>query len=382
MGLLAVFASTLFQLSGIFMLSPLILLLLKEREVSTSIASLFAASTWLGIFIVTPFASAITRKWGRRRTMWIAAATPLGAAIGFFFTDNIWIWFALELVSGMTGSLRWVLAEAFIAEFSPPERLGRYMGIYATMVGATFIIGPSLLAWAGSTGHIALFLVMGLLSLGLFWTLFIPPIPATHETGSVSTGPRGLWQAVQQHPILMLAGFIGGFFELGLASILPLYGLSMGLGASAAALLISVSGLGSTLAAIPVGMAADRFADPVRGRRTLMVAVAAVALVCAAALPLVEHAIWVAWPVVFLLGAAGSSLYTLCMTDIGAREKGTALVNCTAVLVLNYTLGGLVASGISGALIDWSATVAFPAVLILVAAVGLAALLRARRNPD
>ncbi len=382
MGLLAVFASTLFQLSGIFMLSPLILLLLKEREVSTSIASLFAASTWLGIFIVTPFASAITRKWGRRRTMWIAAATPLGAAIGFFFTDNIWIWFALELVSGMTGSLRWVLAEAFIAEFSPPERLGRYMGIYATMVGATFIIGPSLLAWAGSTGHIALFLVMGLLSLGLFWTLFIPPIPATHETGSVSTGPRGLWQAVQQHPILMLAGFIGGFFELGLASILPLYGLSMGLGASAAALLISVSGLGSTLAAIPVGMAADRFADPVRGRRTLMVAVAAVALVCAAALPLVEHAIWVAWPVVFLLGAAGSSLYTLCMTDIGAREKGTALVNCTAVLVLNYTLGGLVASGISGALIDWSASVAFPAVLILVAAVGLAALLRARRNPD
>jgi predicted MFS family arabinose efflux permease len=113
-----------------------------------------------------------------------------------------------------------------------------------------------------------------------------------------------------------------------------------------------------------------------------MVAVAAVALVCAAALPLVEHAIWVAWPVVFLLGAAGSSLYTLCMTDIGAREKGTALVNCTAVLVLNYTLGGLVASGISGALIDWSATVAFPAVLILVAAVGLAALLRARRDPD
>jgi len=168
----------------------------------------------------------------------------------------------------------------------------------------------------------------------------------------------------------MLAGFIGGFFELGLASILPLYGLSMGLGASAAALLISVSGLGSTLAAIPVGMAADRFADPVRGRRSLMVAVAAVALVCAAALPLVEHAIWVAWPVVFLLGAAGSSLYTLCMTDIGAREKGIALVNCTAVLVLNYTLGGLVASGISGALIDWSATVAFPAVLILVAAVG------------
>ncbi|ARV18807.1 putative MFS-type transporter YcaD [Curvibacter sp. AEP1-3] len=380
-GLLAVFGSTLFQLSGVFMLSPLMLVLLTEREVSTTIAGLFAATTWLGIFIVTPFASALTRRWGRRRAMWFASGVPLAAAVGFLSTDSIAVWFVLELLAGIAGGMRWVLAEALIAEFSPPERLGRTMGMYATMVGATFIIGPSLLAWAGSTGHVALGLVIALLTLGLVWTMFIPPILTPAEAGNTSVGPRGLWQAVQQHPILMLAGFIGGFFELGLASILPLYGLSMGLGASAAALLISVSGLGSTLAAIPVGMAADRFADPVRGRRSLMVAVAAVALVCAAALPLVEHAIWVAWPVVFLLGAAGSSLYTLCMTDIGAREKGIALVNCTAVLVLNYTLGGLVASGISGALIDWSATVAFPAVLILVAAVGLAALLRARRNP-
>ncbi|WP_138516998.1 MFS transporter [Rhodoferax bucti] len=380
-GLLAVFGSTLFQLSGVFMLSPLMLVLLTEREVSTTIAGLFAATTWLGIFIVTPFASALTRRWGRRSAMWFASGVPLAAAVGFLSTDSIAVWFVLELLAGIAGGMRWVLAEALIAEFSPPERLGRTMGMYATMVGATFIIGPSLLAWAGSTGHVALGLVIALLTLGLVWTMFIPPIPTPAEAGNTSVGPRGLWQAVQQHPILMLAGFIGGFFELGLASILPLYGLSMGLGASAAALLISVSGLGSTLAAIPVGMAADRFADPVRGRRSLMVAVAAVALACAAALPLVEHAIWVAWPVVFLLGAAGSSLYTLCMTDIGAREKGIALVNCTAVLVLNYTLGGLVASGISGALIDWSATVAFPAVLILVAAVGLAALLRARRNP-
>jgi MFS family permease len=380
MGLLAMFGSTLFQLSGVFMLSPLMLVMLKEREVSTTIAGLFAATTWLGIFIVTPFASVLTRRLGRRRAMWLASGVPLAAAVGFMTTDSIPLWFVLELLAGIAGGMRWVLAEAFIAEFSPPERLGRYMGVYATMVGMTFIIGPSLLAWAGSDGHAALAWVIALLGAGLVWTLLIPSIPDTAEQDGVRTGPRGLWQAVQQHPILMLAGFIGGFFELGLASILPLYGLSLGLGASAAALLISVSGMGSTLAALPVGMAADRFRDPVRGRRTLMVAVAAMALLCSAALPWVAGAVWMAWPVVFLLGAAGSSLYTLCMTDIGAREKGIALVNCTAVLVLNYTLGGLVASAISGALIDWSAAVAFPAVLIGVAGTGLAALLRARRS--
>jgi len=60
LGLLAVFGSTLFQLSGIFMLSPLLLLILKGADVSTTVAGLFAATTWLGIFVMTPFASLVT----------------------------------------------------------------------------------------------------------------------------------------------------------------------------------------------------------------------------------------------------------------------------------------------------------------------------------
>jgi hypothetical protein len=95
-------------------------------------------------------------------------------------------------------------------------------------------------------------------------------------------------------------------------------------------------------------------------------------------LPFVASTAWLAWPIVFLWGGAGGSLYTMAMTDIGAREKGITLVNSTAVLVLTYTLGGLVASGISGALIDWSPGVAFPAVLVAVSTAGLAALWRAQ----
>ena len=68
------------------------------------------------------------------------------------------------------------------------------------------------------------------------------------------------------------------------------------------------------------------------------------------------------------------------MTDIGAREKGLTLVNSTAVLVLTYTLGGLVASAISGVLIDWSPNIAFPLVLIAVAAIGFIALLQQVRQ--
>lgn len=378
-GLAAVFGSTLFQLSGIFMLSPLLLLMLHRAGVSSSVAGLFAATTWLGIFVMTPFASQLTQKIGRRQTMWVASTMPIIAAAGFMLTDVLWVWFVLELLAGITGGLRWVLAEAFIAEFAPPGQTGRYIGTYATMVGLTFVIGPSLLAWVGTDDTMALWLVIALLSAGLAWTALIPRLPPAHDQHSAHVGLQGLWQAVQAHPVIMLAGFIGGFFELGLASTLPLYGLTLGLSASASALLVAASGAGGTLVALPSGMLADRFASPIQGRRSLMRSFTLLILLSACASPWAMTATWLVWPMVTVWGAAGGALYTLAMIDIGAREKGITLVNSTAVLVLTYTLGGLVASASSGALIDLSPIFGFPVLMQGVAGLGLLALMWQRR---
>jgi len=52
------------------------------------------------------------------------------------------------------------------------------------------------------------------------------------------------------------------------------------------------------------------------------------------------------------------------------------------VLVLTYTLGGLVASGASGWLMDQSLHLGFPLVLVAAAASGLVALLRTRSQDN
>jgi hypothetical protein len=75
-------------------------------------------------------------------------------------------------------------------------------------------------------------------------------------------------------------------------------------------------------------------------------------------------------------------LYTLTMTDISSRESGITLVNSTAVLVLAYTLGALIASSVSGALIDVSPWLGFPWILVLVSGLATAALVRTRRRRD
>ncbi len=378
LGLVSIFGSTFFELVGYFMLLPLLLLKLKGADVSTFVAGLFAATGWLGVFLMTPFASAITQKLGRRPTLWLAAALPVGAAVGFALTDDLRVWFVLKLLSGMASGLRWVLAEAIIAEFSPPGQRGRYVGIFETLVGCTFVIGPATLVWIGADNPHALWAVMAFFVIGLCWSALIPPLPPARDAHTARVGVHGVWHALLAHPIIMLAGFVGGFFESGITSILPLYGLALGLSAATAALLVSASGLGSALTMLPAGMLADRFIDPSRGRRTLMVGFAALTLIATAVIPWVAHLPWLAWPIVFLWGGAGGSLYTLAMIDIGSREQGITLVNSTAVLVLTYTGGGMAASAASGALIQWSPTLGFPALLMTVASIGLVALVKTR----
>jgi MFS family permease len=329
---------------------------------------------------MTPFASSVANRIGRRQCLWLASVVLMFCALMYSLTDLLPLWFALNLVSGVAMSLRWVLSEALVAEFCPPGQRGRYVGIFQTMISATFIIGPALLVWLGTHSPVTLWVVNALNVIGLVWTTLIPKVPAAGDAGTARVGVHGLMSALLAHPIIMLAGFVGGFFETGVTSILPLYGLALGLSASAAAVMVSISGLGGVLLMIPAGLIADRFADQAQGRRTLMVWSAAVMLVATLALPFVAHTPWLAWPVVFLWGGAGGVLYMMAMTDIGSREKGITLVNSTAVLVLTYTLGGLVASGVSGALIDWSPEVAFPAVLVAVSAVGLTALMRSHRR--
>jgi MFS family permease len=379
LGLISIFGSTFLELVGYFMLSPLLLLRLKGADVSSTVAGLFVATGWLGIFVMTPFASSVAHRFGRRTCMWLAGALLTVCAALFLLTEQLALWFVLNMVSGVAMSLRWVLAEALIAEFCPTGQRGRYVGIFQTLVSTTFIIGPASIVWLGTDSPVTLWTIIGFSALGFAWTFLIPRLPPAYDTDSAHVGLRGLWRALLAHPIIMLAGFVGGFFETGVTSILPLYGLALGLSTSAATVMVSVSGLGGIALMMPAGMVADRFADQAQGRRKLMVFFASVMLVATGVLPFVAHLMWLAWPIVFLWGGAGGTLYTLSMTDIGAREKGITLVNSTAVLVLTYTLGGLTASGASGALIDWSPTIGFPGVLIAVAAIGLVALVQARK---
>jgi MFS family permease len=379
LGLVAIFGATFFELVGYFMLTPLLLLRLKDGGESTALAGLFAASGWLGIFLMVPFASAVTRRLGRRPTLWLSALIPTLATAGFALSPALPLWFALKLVAGMASGLRWVLAEAIVAEFAPPAQRGRYVGLFETLVGVTFVLGPLMLAWVGPQSDTALWIAFACMAIGLAWSLLIPRVPPVADAHDARVGLAGVWHALAAHPLVMTVGFVGGFFESGLTSILPLYGLALGLGAIVAALLVSASGLGSALMMLPAGVLADRMAhhpkarwgDARAARLTLMRVCAGTTLAGTLLIPFVAGQPWLAAPVAFVWGGAGGCLYTLAMIDIGSREQGITLVNSTAVLVMSYTLGGVLAPALGAAALQWSPALGFPVLLLGVAAMGV-----------
>jgi MFS family permease len=148
------------------------------------------------------------------------------------------------------------------------------------------------------------------------------------------------------------------------------------MGAAASALLVSASGLGSALMMLPAGLLADRPSLQQRhggehgARVVILHACALVTLLATVLIPFVAGAPWLAAAVAFVWGGAGGSLYTLAMIDIGSREEGITLVNSTAVLVLSYTLGGVLAPALGAAMLDWAPVVGFPALLLAVAGPG------------
>lgn len=70
------------------------------------------------------------------------------------------------------------------------------------------------------------------------------------------------------------------------------------------------------------------------------------------------------------------------MIDIGTREQGIRLVSGTAVLVMAYTLGGMIAPAAGAAALQASAHIGFPLLLSVVAALGVGLLTRASVQAD
>jgi MFS family permease len=357
--------AALLEMSGYFMLSPLLVLSLNAKGVPHSVIGLFSAMSWIALLLSAPFAAGWVARLGTQTTLRLCALLPLIAAIMYSLSSALWLWFVIAFTGSLASSLRWICSESTVAALASDETRARWVSAYSSMMGLTFIVGPALLSVlitdkasmnAGVNGGansgisnsvigqmpwiVALVLIAS--GAALTFLLRLPNDDRVSNTAS-STPLSDLLNAAKTTPHMVLAGLLGGFFEVGLNGVLPLYGLSLGWSAAQSTVLVSVSAIGGILGVVLTG-----WATGTRSRAKLMV-MASGLLVFACAMQWAVSALpQIAWLVVALWGAVGASLYILVMVQVGADYVGQALIQRTALLVMSYTVGGLLAPALGG----------------------------------
>ena len=363
--LVAMIGSTFIALIGQFMLTPWLVFQLEQRGTSSSLIGWFGAVSWLGLLVTTPFATRIVATLGQRRALLLSLAIPMFSAFAIAHTESVWLWGLLQFIGSSAMSVRWIVAEACIAELAPARRRGRIVSAYQTLLSVAFIIAPALLAWLRPANPDAPAIAAAFLALGLAMTLAVPGMRLEDHSRD-HTGFKGLRRALLAYPAVVAAGFLGGLFELGITSLLPLYGLALGYTAASAAMLLAASGTGSMLVMVPLGEAADRLPAARIGLAgaTLILLTAGLALTAPDA-PLVL------WVLALLWGAAGGGLYTLSMISLGRVLRGSALISATAMLVLSYTAGGLIGPIVAGYALETSLRWGLATAIVLIASAAL-----------
>ena len=126
-------------------------------------------------FFASPILGALSDSYGRRPVLLLGFC---GLALNFFATalaTSLWMLIAVRLVGGaMQANV--TVANAYVADITPPEERGRRFGMLGAMFGVGFILGPVM---GGLLGHIDLrlpFFVAGSLALlNLLYGCFVLP---------------------------------------------------------------------------------------------------------------------------------------------------------------------------------------------------------------
>lgn len=335
---------------------PLLSFILERQGASAGMIGLSAAMTPLGLIAGSTLIPPLTRKFGAGRLA-LACAVLAALALGLIgWTRDVVAWVPLRFAIGLAIGPLFVLSETWIIALSPPQRRGRILGVYTAVVSAGFAAGPLSLMAVGTEGWPPFLIGIGAFVACTLWLAAIRRrLPELGREG----GHASVRAVVRQAPVLLFAVFTTAAFEQGLLSLLPVYGLSYGIGERSLSALLAVMIAGNVALQVPVGLAAERWTA-----RSASIVCALATLLGCLLLPLLI-ATPLVWPLFFLWGAFSFGIYTLALVELGERFSGAMLIAANAAFALVWGIGGIAGPPATGAAMDWVGVQGLPAALAI-----------------
>jgi MFS family permease len=344
---------------------PLTALALAEAGHGSAVIGLLTAAQAFGGLAVAPLAGWVSRRFSNRQVIVGAVLVVAFATASMQATENLWTWALLRMVCGAALMLLFTIGEAWVNELADDASRGRVVAIYATTFTLFQMTGPVLVSQiAGyAAWRFAICGAIFLVALPMLAAMRSQNEPAgTHE-------PHGSWRDVlPQMPALVLATGFFALFDTIALSLLPLFAIGHGVGNEMALLFASVALFGDTTMQIPVGWLADKL-----GRERVHVLAGIVVAVLLPLLPFAVTTPWLCWPLLFVLGAAAGSIYTLAIVACGERFQGVALVSASAIVSASWSAASFAGPIVTGVLMEHAGPdamlwVLFAAVLVFLGA--------------
>ncbi len=323
--------------------SPLISLILESRGVERAIIGMNAAVPALAVLLVSPLVPRMIRALGYRRVIAFALVVEVAVLLLFPALDDLAVWFVLRFVLGASGALLFIAAESWINQLAEDTTRGRVVSMYVMAASAGLALGPVIIGFAGIEGWPPF-----LIGAGVILASIVPLLLAGDTAPAIERGSSfGVLGFVKQAPTLAGAVMLFAFVIMTQFSLLPVYGVQLGMDDGAAARLLVVLTLGNVVLQIAIGWALDRY------DRYLVLLFCGLSVVAGSLLlPLaVHHGAWL-WPLLFFWGGLGSGVYTVAMTLLGQRFRGADLVTANAAFSVLWGIAHLAGPPTAGWAMD------------------------------
>ncbi|MHB8155795.1 MAG: MFS transporter [Desulfocucumaceae bacterium] len=175
---------------------------------------IFMASYSLMQFFFAPLWGRLSDRIGRRPVLLIGLAGYGITFILFGFASQLWMMFAIRILSGILSSAALPTAMAYMADITDGEERSKGMGIMGAAMGLGMIFGPALGGWLGQYNFsLPFFAAGGLAVLNLPFTLAF--LPESHKEKGVQSAQvkPGITLEVIRNPLFFLffLGFIINF---------------------------------------------------------------------------------------------------------------------------------------------------------------------------
>jgi MFS family permease len=333
--------------SGVFVLGiafagivPWMSLVLESRGADPTTMGIVAAANPIGVMVMAPFVGWVMQRLGTANSIMIGTGVGALCIIVMPLFEGTTEWIALRFISGLATAVPWVATETWINTVADARSRGRVIAVYTAVLSLGFAAGPLVLSVVGTDGWSAPLVFFALEAAAIIPTFAVRKLSPYLETEARLPVLGAIWAM----PAVFAAAFVGGMVDTAFLTFLPIWGLRTGLDHEFALALLSIFIIGNVILPFPVGWLSDRI-----GIRPVMALCGAISVigpllsVYFAASPILLSIVLFVW------GGAVFSLYSLAMTDIGHRCRGTSLAAASGALVVVYTISNISGPPLTGA---------------------------------